>query len=594
MNDGNSFDAISLAQRVLDELNPSRLSPVRRGGYNREHTEKLLQDTSRDVEMLISAIEDLSGRVTQLEAVPEGELEARRVSALLGDEAMGVLEAARVGAQQRMDRAAQQEEAILADARAEAAEMIAEARSEATEMLEAARSEGRGIVDEARDVRERLLSDLARKRRALRAELEYLRTFRERMLEALSSCQSDVDALVADLVDAVPSISAAAERAGLKVASEQVPTAQQLEAEISSARLAGISFGPEAQEDDAVQFADSGTEDDTASGPVDDTAASTHSEGLRAVAPPSWPGVPPRHPEQIAQDEPTVRVVEPAVLTNPDAERITENEPPVRVVEPAKLTEHAAEPSEVLESEAEMSEDVQVEPEPVVGTDPEVIESEVDEEEAETPETIESEEQESGVTAESIFARLRSETEGSAPDPGPQAESRRRAGPGGLAGTGVDVVDPAPAVEHESPSSVEDAHAAARAAAVGEITRMLKRAIMDEQGELLDRIRRKGAEALQDPPQAEPEQITSALAEPLENLASDAGVNLAEFDLEAAASCVHATLLEPVTDRLALLLADGDDGADLSTKVRAVYRESRTHRAALAAEAAVAAAWKPA
>ena len=80
------------------------------------------------------------------------------------------------------------------------------------------------MVNEAQAVRERMLSDLARKRQTGRAQVEQLRAGRDRMLESLTIAQQSLDAAVKDLVDSVPEARAAAERAGLRIATQQLRT----------------------------------------------------------------------------------------------------------------------------------------------------------------------------------------------------------------------------------------------------------------------------------------------------------------------------------------------------------------------------------
>jgi uncharacterized protein YdhG (YjbR/CyaY superfamily) len=95
------------------------------------------------------------------------------------------------------------------------------------------------MVNEAQAVRERMLSDLARKRQTGRAQVEQLRAGRDRLLESLTIAQQSLDAALKDLVDSVPEARAAAERAGLRIANEPTPTVETMEAEIEAARLVG-------------------------------------------------------------------------------------------------------------------------------------------------------------------------------------------------------------------------------------------------------------------------------------------------------------------------------------------------------------------
>ena len=133
---------------------------------------------------------------------------------------------------------------------------------------------------------------------------------------------------------------------------------------------------------------------------------------------------------------------------------------------------------------------------------------------------------------------------------------------------------------------------AARSAAAGEIARALKQKVVDEQGELLDALRRDGTQALTEM-LADEEAAASfaALAPgPLENYASDIDVKTSELDVGAAAAAIEESLVTPMRNRLREALDRTDDADELSEIARAVYRESRTRLAPLAAEECLAAA----
>ena len=93
------------------------------------------------------------------------------------------------------------------------------------------------MVNEAQAVRERMLSDLARKRQTGRAQVEQLRAGRDRLLESLTIAQQSLDAAVKDLVDSVLRHAPAERR--LADRNEPTPTVETMEAEIEAARLVG-------------------------------------------------------------------------------------------------------------------------------------------------------------------------------------------------------------------------------------------------------------------------------------------------------------------------------------------------------------------
>ena len=110
---------------------------------------------------------------------------------------------------------------------------------------EEARREGREMVAEAQRVRERMLGDLARRRRNARQQVEQLMAGRERLLEAFDAARQTIDAATQDMRGALPEARLAAEAAGRRfdqeVAGEDDEVAvAALEDEIEAARLVGL------------------------------------------------------------------------------------------------------------------------------------------------------------------------------------------------------------------------------------------------------------------------------------------------------------------------------------------------------------------
>ena len=241
MTDGASLDP--------SELDQASFELVRRG-FDPLPVQRKLQHAAAVIRELRRERDVLAARVAEVEAVLSEPLEAHRVAEALGAEATQVLEAAHAAAAERAERAEREAEAIRAEAlaaadttRAEAIaareETLAAAERDAEEVAEEGRQRGRDMVNEAQAVRERMLSDLARKRQTGRAQVEQLRAGRDRLLESLTIAQQSLDAAMKDLVDSVPEARAAAERAGLRIANEPTPTVETMEAEIEAARLVG-------------------------------------------------------------------------------------------------------------------------------------------------------------------------------------------------------------------------------------------------------------------------------------------------------------------------------------------------------------------
>lgn len=96
-------------------------------------------------------------------------------------------------------------------AEAEAAAQVERATAEARALVEAAQRQGKDMVDEARAVRERMLGDLAKRRRTAQVQVEQLRAARDRLLAAYQVVRRTLDEATAELDAAEPEAREAAE-----------------------------------------------------------------------------------------------------------------------------------------------------------------------------------------------------------------------------------------------------------------------------------------------------------------------------------------------------------------------------------------------
>lgn len=98
----------------------------------------------------------------------------------------------------------------IAEAEREAAALRVQAREEAEATVEAARERGRSMVAEAQAARERMLADLAKRKRAAQSQLEQMRAARDRLLDTLKVARRSIDEMTTrfDAADGGPSSSA--------------------------------------------------------------------------------------------------------------------------------------------------------------------------------------------------------------------------------------------------------------------------------------------------------------------------------------------------------------------------------------------------
>ena len=550
-----------------------------RRGYEPEPVRSRLREAAQEIRRLNGLVASLQERIAEFEATPPERLETARVVEALGDEAARVLQAARDAAQERFERA-----------EAESDEIIGKARAAAAAIVEQGQEQGQEAVAEARNVRERILSDLAYKRHAHRVEVEQLRVIRDRLLEALSICREGLDGWISDLDQVGPRAAAAAERAGLRIAAEPELTVSEMEAEIHAARLAGLPLG-------------------VGSGPAtsdDEAAAAGTDTGPQEAPEAENPSADAAEPADADAD-----ADEPADLEA--LEELDELDEAGGHVEIVGYEDDAPEPSGsaavgLYDVEAESAFEFDAGPLPVheqaphLGADLPPVADEAPERALEVA---------AASGADAIFARLRSITSRPASEPPPEREEPRPAAasgeevpvaapavdePGEAAPAGEAPGEVAPAGEAPAGTAVEasepdDLMSAARAVAVGGIARRLKRLVVDEQGELLDAMRRSGSRALRGVTGAGAGAYTRAALEPLQDFASDIDVSIDDIDLKAAGAAIVSVLVEPVRARLDELIEETDDSDELANAVRSIYRESRSRRAEAAAEAAFAAGW---
>ena len=539
MEDGDGGDhEPGLAPETLEEAG---FATVRRG-YDPRAVRTQLSEAAAEIRRLNALAASLSERISELEDTPSAKLESGRVAEALGDEAARVLQTAREAAQTRIDQA-----------EAERDRMISEAKATAAAIVDESRTEGRGMVVEARNVRERILADLAARRHEHRVAVEQLRVMRDRFMEALTISRRGLDGWIEELDQAEPQAVAAAERAGQRVAAEHEPTVGEIEAEIKAGRLVGLPLGDE-----------SGRADSGEGAPADDEPGDA---GAEAGQPDDGFDL-----EDLDESEELDEYVEivgyagqPSVL-GPVGLYDVEAEP-----DAAYAAEPGAEP--VHAGQRALADAGPADAEPAAGAD-----------------------------AEAIFARLRSITDRSIYEP---AGSRGAAPVAGdllpdqdagahLAGTAP--VEDSSGLDGDAgtqPDVTEagDLVSAARAVAVGGIARRLKRLVVDEQGSLLDGIRRSGTRAVRGTLSADAGHYARAVRAPMQDFASDIDVSIDDIDLAAAGEAVLSVLVEPVRSRLGEMLEEIDDPDELSTAVRSIYRETRSRLAAEAAEAAFAAGW---
>ena len=217
-------------------------------GYDPEEVKQFLAQVGAQVRSLKERLEaEAAARREAEQRALHPRIDEATLMSAVGEETAGILHSARMAAaeisakaearaQETLSAAEAKASALVADAEsllaartseaeAAAAEVRATAEAEADRLVQAARQEAeqvaakagaehRQTVEEAQAIRERVLSDLARRRKLATVQIEQLRAGRERLLDAYLLVRRTLDEVTGELHRADAEARAAAEAVG--------------------------------------------------------------------------------------------------------------------------------------------------------------------------------------------------------------------------------------------------------------------------------------------------------------------------------------------------------------------------------------------
>jgi DivIVA domain-containing protein len=268
-NPSASNSAVKSRSSAVDDLRNAKFTSAFRG-YDPAEVRAFLQRMATRVEAELG----LSDRVVLTPIAPDVELVLDEAAYLAATEAAAsaldsgpVQQVQPVQSADEVLLAARSEyEAILASARNEANAIVVKANDDAARIILRARAESRGkpsadssavveaayaqaasdpelareqarlMITEARAVRERILTDLNKRRRVAHVQLEQLRVAREKLTETLREARRIVDDSARDLSTAEVEARLAADAAGRRISAETLPTIGELEVELWGGR----------------------------------------------------------------------------------------------------------------------------------------------------------------------------------------------------------------------------------------------------------------------------------------------------------------------------------------------------------------------
>ena len=190
--------------------------PVSRRGYDQADVRDFLRMVAAELSRLQERERFLETEMRAMQtrglSVP-GRLDEETVTTLLGEEAARVLTAARDAATQIRERAEESATRLVKDAAEDATRIRESAALEAQRLrddaaadanaeVEMSKQQGRDMVNEARAYREKVLSELSRRRDAARAQIEQLLHGRDRLMSAFERARIATESVINELHDA--------------------------------------------------------------------------------------------------------------------------------------------------------------------------------------------------------------------------------------------------------------------------------------------------------------------------------------------------------------------------------------------------------
>ena len=503
--------------------------------------------------------------------------------------------------------------AIKAEAESEAALTREQAAREAERVIERGREQAREMLDEAKELRSKMLGDVVKRRNVARVQVAQLRAGRERLLDAYRMVRETLDQVTAELGRADEEARRAAEAAGERLSAELGAT---LEADLALLELSEPPL-PEASEALVGETAPPAEVSGETAPPAEVVAAEPPAGGAEVMAAePPAEVMAAEPPAGGAEVPPPDGAVEPAVAAAVAS-----------VVEAGEPEEHAA-PADLIEGLPEAELDV-VEPPAPMETVRVIVPSPPERPAPPEPAPVPAGSDE-GATAgtadaaalDDLFARIRADREQAVAeahrvlaDPATEPAPESGTASGSTASNGTDSTateskgssatngtngasDEKPGAEDDLVRSRDERIAPLQ----GQLAKRLKRAVQDEQNDVLDRVRvHRGRPGLDDVlPDLEVQAARyrevgrSLLADAAQAGAETAGKSGASVDIADLAGQLAASIAEPLRSRLGSAFTDAerddDDEAALVERIGAVYREWKIQRIErLAGDQAVAA-----
>ena len=547
-----------------------------RRGFDQTEVREFLRMVAAELGRLQERERFLERELRQAQSNPDLErmqLDDQTLTRLLGEETVRVLAAARessseirakaeASAAQLLAEAADEAVRVRQEADVEASRRRADAASDAEAELSMAKQQGREMVNEARAYRERVLSELARRRELAREQIEQLLHGRDRLMQSFERARLAAVDVVAELEPLGPPDEYV----------DLTPTTGPVPLTVPASRRPSATSGHRAPTTDHPSTSDTvdDTTTDTDTTSTDTTSTDTASTDTTSTA--TEPQIDEATGDARVDDGPADDDDPESGVSSSDADSGGDDGDSTSAAEGDDGGSDDAD-GDAIETVDE-SGAIDADDGAVAVAEPA---DRADVAGGDTP--VDDEDQGDDDVVVDLFARLRAETTDDTSADGASATDIAADTAGDEVGDDV-VVDDAP----PSAFAARDVAITPLIVAAG---RSLKRALADEQNDALDALRRNGADvSVADvfPDGEADDALAVALVEPITAAAHAGAVFAAGDDAETPESAVGAAdevlrtaIIAPLRERIerAVIDADGDARA-LTTAVRALYREWKT------------------
>ncbi len=170
---------------------------------------------------------------------------AQEVAAAVKQRGEEVAKETRLSAEADGESVRKAAEQVMSDAEAEAARVRAEAAADVETARDSAREEARLMLTEAQTLREKVLEDLVKRRRVARQQIDQAKAARDRLSRALVFARTQVDSATSELDVSVPEAKRAMELVKAKAGGSEADQMADIADGLDHARSKGKTLSPE-------------------------------------------------------------------------------------------------------------------------------------------------------------------------------------------------------------------------------------------------------------------------------------------------------------------------------------------------------------